>query len=83
MNGKFKCNRANCEHKTFNRPAELKRHHNTTHSVKKPEFWCPVSRCERSAHVRMKSFPRKDKLKDHVRLMHSEERHASGGVGSV
>jgi hypothetical protein len=82
-NGKFKCNHANCEYRTFSRPAELKRHHTTTHASRKPALWCPFAMCERSATIGAKSFPRKDKLKDHVRQKHGHDMRADGSVGPI
>lgn len=46
--GRFKCNHTHCFGRSFKRPAELRRHYNTTHAVRKPEFWCEVPFCERS-----------------------------------
>jgi hypothetical protein len=79
-NGKFKCNHANCEYRTFSRPAELKRHYTTTHASRKPALWCPFATCERSAIIGIKPFPRKDKLKDHIRQRHGHELRADGSV---
>ncbi|KAH7350405.1 hypothetical protein BKA66DRAFT_541164 [Pyrenochaeta sp. MPI-SDFR-AT-0127] len=70
-NGKFKCNEVQCANKTFSRPAELKRHHNTAHAARKPEFWCAIPSCKRSAAIEGGTpFPREDKLRDHVQKVH-------------
>jgi hypothetical protein len=82
-NDKFKCNHANCEHRTFSRSAELKRHHATTHAAHKQAHWCPFAMCERSAAIGIKSFPRKDKLKDHVRQKHGFRLGANGSLGPI
>lgn len=71
LNGKFKCSQRECVKKTFKRAAELRRHHNTVHSTQKPEFWCLISSCERSAASGTKPFSRKDKQGDHMRKMHN------------
>ena len=70
MNRKFKCSERQCGSKTFNRPAELRRHYLTIHASQKPEFWCHVPACNRSAALGIKSFSRKDKLEEHIRKSH-------------
>lgn len=72
--GRYKCNVLRCARKTFSRPAELRRHYDTVHIVKR-QFWCLVQSCERSVSAGGKPFPRQDKLRDHVRSMHI---HAAG-----
>jgi hypothetical protein len=66
----FKCSIPRCKHKTFTRWYDLRRHHDGTHSNDGPEFWCHVNGCERSETPGGRSFPRKDKLSDHVRNAH-------------
>jgi hypothetical protein len=83
MNGKFKCNHTQCEYKMFSRPAELKRHHATTHAYQRPQHWCPSLGCERSMAIGSKAFSRKDKLKDHLRQMHGKTIRADGSVLQV
>ncbi|KAJ4361912.1 hypothetical protein N0V83_010853 [Neocucurbitaria cava] len=70
--GKLKCCFPDCFDKSFGRQAELRRHYDTSHAVYKPEFWCPVTTCGRSALFGRKPFPRKDKLMDHVESMHGD-----------
>jgi hypothetical protein len=83
MNGKFKYNHTQCEYKSFSRPAELKRHNITTHASQKSEHWCPILGCKRSMAMGIKAFPRKDKLKDHLRQMHGQALRADGSVLKV
>jgi hypothetical protein len=66
----FKCSIPRCKHKTFTRWYDLRRHHDSTHSNDGPAFWCHVNGCERSETPGGRSFPRKDKLGDHVRKAH-------------
>jgi hypothetical protein len=66
----FKCCDLKCNHKTFRRMYDLARHYDGTHATAGPEFWCVADGCERSAFVGDRPFPRKDKLKDHVRKVH-------------
>jgi len=70
-NSKYKCNLLQCAHKTFNRPAELRRHHSTIHATQRPEFWCTVSSCTRSAAGGGEAFRRKYRLRDHMRKVHN------------
>jgi hypothetical protein len=65
----FRCGFLTCVNRSFKRWYDLKRHHDGAHAVTKPAFWCHVGDCERSA-IGGRSFPRKDKLHDHVRKMH-------------
>ncbi|KAF2029288.1 hypothetical protein EK21DRAFT_20385, partial [Setomelanomma holmii] len=67
---KFKCLQQGCGHKLFSRQAELRRHYDTIHSYRKPEFWCIATRCPRARVNRRLPFPRKGKLRDHVRKKH-------------
>jgi hypothetical protein len=83
MNGKFKCDHAQCVYKMFSRPAELKRHHATTHASQRPQHWCPVSGCERGMATGTKAFSRKDKLKDHLRQMHGQGSRTSKQVDLI
>jgi hypothetical protein len=69
-NGQYKCVNALCSRRSFKRPAELKRHYHTTHAVEKPEFWCEVMFCSRSAAAGNKPFHRKYRLQDHIRKIH-------------
>lgn len=65
----FQCCNSRCSQKFFRRLYDLGRHHDGRHSTKGPQFWCAVEGCERSA-MGGRSFPRKDKLKDHLRKTH-------------
>jgi hypothetical protein len=71
-NGRFKCNEDACARKTFGRAAELRRHITTTHATDKPQFWCYVPSCARSASGNKKPFSREDKLASHIRNMHED-----------
>lgn len=74
QDSKFKCNKGQCAHRTFGRLAELKRHYQTTHSAQKPELWCTVPSCERSAAVTGSwPFLRQDNLRVHVQKVHNHE----------
>jgi hypothetical protein len=66
----FMCHSPSCNHKTFTRWYDLRRHHDGTHSNEGPTFWCQVNGCECSNVEGGRAFPRKDKLNDHVRKMH-------------
>lgn len=68
--GRFMCPHRQCVRKSFARLAELKRHYEGAHAPRKHTFWCHVPSCKRSRGVGQRSFPRKDKLKDHVRMAH-------------
>jgi hypothetical protein len=75
-NERYQCPFPTCTEVTFGRPAELKRHHASCHKgfgTKKPQYWCPVSGCRRSRAGNGNSFPRKDKMMDHLERMHKEE----------
>lgn len=75
-NERYQCPFPTCTETTFGRPAELKRHHASCHKgfgTKKPKYWCPISGCERSKTGDGDSFPRKDKMMDHLERMHKEE----------
>jgi hypothetical protein len=72
-NGQYKCVNTLCAKRSFKRPAELKRHYHTTHAVEKPEFWCEVTLCNRSAAAGGKPFHRKYRLQDHMRKMHAHQ----------
>lgn len=69
-NGRFKCNMPQCATKSYKRPAELRRHYNTRHAADKPEFWCEVLHCDRSAGTGGRPFHRKYRLQDHMRKLH-------------
>jgi hypothetical protein len=68
--GRLTCNNPQCTGKSFGRQAELNRHYDTTHAAYKPHFWCPVAACRRSAGFGIRSFPRVDKLRNHIESMH-------------
>jgi hypothetical protein len=70
--GKFKCYNVACVGRSFGRYLELKRHYKGTHT-KELAFWCKVPSCERSQGAGRCSFPRKDKLRDHVRTVYGRE----------
>jgi hypothetical protein len=72
-NGKYRCNVLACAEKIYKRPAELRRHYNTIHAAQKPEFWCQVMFCNRSAAAGGKTFHRKYRLQDHMRKMHADQ----------
>jgi hypothetical protein len=75
-NERYECPLPACTGKTFGRAAELKRHHVSCHDGfgnKKAQYWCPVSGCERSKTGDQGSFPRKDKMIDHLERMHKDE----------
>jgi hypothetical protein len=69
-NGGCKCNKSPRASKSFKRVAELKRHYNTTHADQKPEFWCKIIFCNRSAAAGGKSFHRRYRLQAHMRTIH-------------
>jgi hypothetical protein len=77
-NGTFKCSVEQCAKKSFKRPAELKRHYNTTHAAQKPEFWCEELFCDRSAGIGGRPFHRKYRLHDHMRKIHGREVEING-----
>ncbi|KAI8941091.1 hypothetical protein NX059_002330 [Plenodomus lindquistii] len=65
-----KCTLPRCG-KTFGRPYDFYRHFNGTHVM--TEFhWCPQEDCLRNAHGNQ-PFPRRDKVKDHLRQAHGIE----------
>lgn len=64
---RYVCLIAKCRH-TFSRPSDLDRHMKSRHCP--PTFDCPVDDCNRKAG---KGFPRKDKLRDHLRQKHRME----------
>lgn len=68
----FRCSAPGCNSGTFSRWHELKRHFNGSHTAQGvgDEFWCEVLWCERSRGGGY-PFPRKDKLEDHVRKVHT------------
>ena len=72
-NGKFKCLQRRCARKSFGRPAELKRHYDTIHAVRKPAYWCREPMCQRSRANGGYPFHRNDKLRDHMRKVHGFE----------
>ncbi|OCL11075.1 hypothetical protein AOQ84DRAFT_287980, partial [Glonium stellatum] len=69
-NDRYICHSRVCSGLSFNRLADLKRHHNSFHSSKGERFWCSADGCHRSQGG--KPFPRKDKRDEHVRTMHSD-----------
>jgi hypothetical protein len=68
----FICHSPGCRNRIFGRLAELRRHYDSKHAVIKPQYWCPYPECPRSKGDDNRSFPRKDKLKDHIQRLHSE-----------
>jgi hypothetical protein len=66
----YQCCNRRCSDRSFRRLYDLGRHHDGRHSSEGPRFWCIVPGCDRSAAVGGRSFPRKDKLSDHVRKVH-------------
>jgi hypothetical protein len=69
---RLKCAKLTCG-RTFGRMAELRRHYNGTHVKKRGPYWCEEPLCKRSKGLGHRSFHRKDKLKDHVRMVHGDE----------
>ncbi|CBY00700.1 hypothetical protein IAQ61_011606 [Plenodomus lingam] len=67
----IKCSAARCC-KTYNRPYDFYRHHNGAHAEEcmKTMHWCPVKGCPRSQAHGNHPFPRRDKVKDHLRQGH-------------
>jgi hypothetical protein len=70
-NGRFKCAEHGCYRRSFGRQAELRRHYYGAHT-KKLAYWCEVAWCDRSQAIGTRPFPRKDKLRAHVRSMHGD-----------
>jgi hypothetical protein len=66
----FSCISPICKQKTFARWYDLRRHYYGTHCDDGSIFWCQVQGCDRSNVEGGRSFPRKDKLSDHVRKVH-------------
>lgn len=62
-----------CEQKTFGRAFELKRHHRDFHGAGK-KFFCDDSNCKRGEAKKSEPFFRKDKLADHKRSYHGNNR---------
>jgi len=54
--------------------SDILRHYNGAHAVKKKAFWCPKDGCARNRVGGNNPFPRKDKLKDHLRQAHGTRR---------
>jgi hypothetical protein len=72
----YKCVDPQCEDKTFGRLADLKRHRTSCHRArgsKQGEYFCPVPGCHRSKTGRKGSFPRKDKMIDHLTKAHNDD----------
>ncbi|KAF2125840.1 hypothetical protein P153DRAFT_94865 [Dothidotthia symphoricarpi CBS 119687] len=67
----FSCQSPGCAGRTFSRWPDFKRHYDGAHALEKTIYWCHVSECERSEADGKSPFPRKDKMKDHVRKVHS------------
>lgn len=76
----YSCHFPSCDHRTFARLQELKRHHTAYHLTPRPEFWCPISWCDRSAQRGLNPFPRKDKRDEHHMRVHGA---ALGDVSST
>lgn len=72
-NDKYRCHEPLCSGATFNRLADLKRHHSTRHAEARPEYWCPIDGCPRSLNGGEEAFSRRDKMKDHLRRVHGQE----------
>ena len=64
---RYVCLEANCD-RTFSRPSDLDRHLKSRHYL--PTFNCPVDDCDRKGR---RGFPRKDKLRDHLRQKHRRQ----------
>ncbi|KAH9873068.1 hypothetical protein J1614_005465 [Plenodomus biglobosus] len=66
-----KCSLPRCG-KTFNRPYDFYRHYNGAHAEEEVQkrHWCPEEECHRSEAYGDHPFPRRDKLKDHLRQAH-------------
>ncbi|OAL54048.1 hypothetical protein IQ07DRAFT_641055 [Pyrenochaeta sp. DS3sAY3a] len=76
---RYKCHELDCAASSFGRLADLKRHNASKHhrnSANRQSFWCPVEGCKRSRNGGGEPFPRKDKMKDHLRCV-----HRGSGVG--
>ncbi|KAJ8105499.1 hypothetical protein OPT61_g10138 [Boeremia exigua] len=58
----------------YNRWPDFLRHYNGAHAVERKVFWCPKDGCARSKANGNNPFPRKDKMNDHLRQAHSDER---------
>jgi hypothetical protein len=69
----FRCLVSEC-HRNYSRWHDFLRHYNGAHAVEKKTFWCPKDGCARSRTGGSYSFPRKDKLKDHLRQAHGTRR---------
>jgi hypothetical protein len=65
------CDQCDGEKRSFTRPTDLQRHFRSNHAQAKPEYWCPFPGCHRS-DSRNNPFPRKDKMRDHVRKRHPQ-----------
>lgn len=66
----FRCHDTKCHNQSFGRWYDFHRHCNGAHASNPAAFWCHVEGCSRSEAVGNRSFPRKDKLSDHVKKMH-------------
>ncbi|OCK94382.1 uncharacterized protein K441DRAFT_561610 [Cenococcum geophilum 1.58] len=75
---RYICHSSICYGLTFNRLADLKRHHNSLHSSNGVVFWCSANGCRRS--LGGKPFPRKDKRDEHVRNMHGDLKRPQMGM---
>ena len=69
MEGNYHCNARYCPQAahSFKRWADLIRHCEGAHCKNPPQFKCHVLGCK----YREKAFPRADKLKNHIRNMHT------------
>lgn len=76
LSGKVVCQHLGCS-QSFGRPAELKRHHATSHAINKPDYWCRRPICDRS-RVGGRPFHRKDKMSEHERKVHHRGIHRKG-----
>ena len=65
----FRCLVSEC-HGSYSRWPDFLRHYYGAHAVEKKAFWCPKDGCARNRAGGNNPFPRKDKLKDHLRHAH-------------
>lgn len=66
----FRCADPACRQKSFTRWPDLDRHRKDVHRTSTELFWCDEPHCGRNRLKKTRPFYRKDKLADHVRLMH-------------
>jgi hypothetical protein len=68
----YRCDHHGCHSRTFGRPTDLQRHHNSAHAQIRQEFWCPHPGCERS-RAGGRPFLRSDKVSQHLRQKHAQK----------